>query len=91
MLANHTGRAHKKGQRKRSEAKQARDMKMVCVRNSLYLTYGKTYDVECSPRLPVNKSSVYITNDIGRVDMFPMNYFLYQEEWRNKQLNELGI
>lgn len=63
-------------------------MKMVCVRNSIYLTYGKTYDVEF---LPVNKSSVYITNDVGRVDNFPITYFLYQEEWREKRLKELGI
>lgn len=63
-------------------------MKVVCVRNSKYLTCGKTYEII---KWTISKMSVYITNDIGKEDIFSINYFLYQEEWRNKQLNELGI
>ena len=61
-------------------------MKVVCMRNSKYLTYGKTYGIL---EWTIDKTSVYITNDIGKEDIFPITYFLYQEEWREKQLNEL--
>lgn len=63
-------------------------MKLVCNRNSKYLTYGKTYEIL---EWTISKMSVYITNDIGKEDIFSINYFIYQEEWRDKQLNELGI
>ena len=69
-------------------------MKVVCIKNyksmgfQHQLTYGKTYDIlEWTP----NKMSVYIINDRGRESIYSITDFVYQEEWRDMKIKELGI
>lgn len=74
--------------------KRTRNMKVVCIKKyksmgfQHQLTYGKTYDIlEWS----IDKKSVYIINDRGQEDIFYITNFLSQDEWREKQLNELFL
>jgi len=66
-------------------------MKVVCVKNLGFqhqLTYGKKYDIiEWTP----NKMAAYIINDQDKESIYPINFFVYKEEWRDIQLKEIGI
>ena len=81
-------------------------MKVVCKRSGLNednVTVGKLYDVlmvmktpgisvwEPPPRdFPPN---IYyrVVNDLGDLKLYSDSYFYTMEEWRDRQLNGLGI
>jgi len=75
-------------------------MKVVCIKDYLStglhapnrqeLTYGKVYDV-INIRDILGEDVYWIINDIGYKEYYTYSQFLSLEEWREKQLNELGI
>ena len=64
-------------------------MKVICICDNIArISIGKSYDV-----LAVNKirDTYLIINDDGHKSWYGKNVIIPIEEWREKQLNELGI
>lgn len=70
-------------------------MKVICIndfkKSSLTgqhngLRYGGVYDV-----VEINYSAIRIINDLDKQHTYKRSRFMTLEEWREKQLNELGI
>ena len=55
------------------------------------LTPGKIYDVILYNILPVKTRHWLIKNDVGIKNWYSSDVIIPLEEWRDKQLNELGI
>jgi len=81
-------------------------MKVVCIKKyrsqglQYELTYGKIYDTVPStaflPELLSDPTSIdnfnyWIINDRGYKEYYSREKFITLEEWRKRQLNELGI
>ncbi len=74
-------------------------MKVVCIKKyrsqglQYELTYGKIYEtVPGTSRIPsIDNYNYWIINDRGRKEYYSKDEFLTLEEWRKRQLNELGI
>jgi hypothetical protein len=70
-------------------------MKVVCIKNFLStslqheLTYGKTYDAY--DPVYTNEDSYYVKCDRGAIISYSKSIFMPLEEWRNNQLNRIGI
>jgi len=69
-------------------------MKVVCTHETykgfnMYLTYGKAYEV--IDQFQINDQMYQIIDDNGRKGWFDRKVVIPIEEWREKQLNELGI
>ena len=70
-------------------------MKVICInktslifKNLVNLTPGKTYDVIRKNRF---KNQYSIRDDNGIIGWYVDDVVMDLEEWREKQLNELGI
>jgi hypothetical protein len=67
-------------------------MKVVCIIEYPGLTYHKTYDqVDYDSKEYFGKSFIFIMDNNNVQQSFPRDFFITLEEWREKQLNELGI
>jgi hypothetical protein len=66
--------------------------KVVCINAKVgkpYLTYGKVYDhIDYDEGIT---SFIDIIDDTGRESGYRNDYFITLEEWREKQLNEIGL
>jgi hypothetical protein len=81
---------------KRSEAKRDRDMKVVCANDTykgqtMYLTLGKAYEVVDLHPFQINDQMYQIVNDRGALAWYDREIVVPLEEWRSKQLNEIGL
>ena len=76
-------------------------MKVVCVNLGEHLnfetctdfiTIGKSYEVIYSDDAIAGHYRLYtIKNDLGRIVVYNSSLFISIEEWRNKQLDAIGI
>jgi hypothetical protein len=71
-------------------------MKVICAHETykgfnMYLTYGKAYEVIDQQPFQINDQMYQIIDDNGRKSWFDRKVVIPIEEWREKQLNELGI
>ena len=72
-------------------------MKVICAHETykdlkMHLTYGKAYEViDKQPFEMVNDQMYQIIDDNGYKSWFDRGVVIPLEEWRNKQLKELGI
>lgn len=71
-------------------------MKVVCAndtykRHRMDLTYGKAYEVVDEHPLQINDHMYKIIDDRGTLAWYDREVVIPLEEWRSKQLNELGI
>jgi hypothetical protein len=74
-------------------------MKVVCIKKyrsqglQYELTYGKIYDtVPGTARIAsIDNFNYWIINDRGYKEYYSREKFITLEEWRKRQLNELGI
>lgn len=75
-------------------------MKVVCInktsrifKNLVNLTPGKSYDVIHKNRCNHNHIATQykIRDDDGRIGWYTKDIVMDLEEWREKQLNEIGI
>jgi hypothetical protein len=55
------------------------------------LTYGKAYEVVDEHPLQINDQMYKIIDDRGTLAWFDREVVIPLEEWRNKQLKELGV
>lgn len=73
-------------------------MKVVCIKKYLStelkyeLTYGKVYDViEVVGNYDFIKNNYHILNDREFIQWYSVDTFVTIDEWRDKQLDKLGI
>ena len=74
-------------------------MKVVCINetykgHSMDLTYGKVYkviDQVLKIHWVIKNDTYQIINDKGSLTWYDREVVITMDEWRNKQLNELGI
>ena len=72
-------------------------MKVVCTHETykghrMYLTYGKVYEViEQLSISPLARDHYRIIDNNGTLVWYDNEVVIPIDEWRNKQLNELGI
>lgn len=71
-------------------------MKVICTQETykdlkIYLTYGKAYEVIEQQPFQINDQMYQIIDDNGRFVWFDREVVIPLEEWRNKQLKELGL
>lgn len=71
-------------------------MKVICTHEtykgySMDLTYGKAYEVIDQQPFQINEQMYQITDDTGRLAWYDRELVIPLEEWRNKQLKELGL
>lgn len=69
-------------------------MKVVCTHETykgqrMDLTYGKAYKV--FDRAILQNDTYHIINDKGTLTWYDREVVIPMDEWRNKQINELGI
>ena len=65
--------------------------KVVCIDETgyLHIKYGKVYDhIDYDEGIT---SFIDIIDDTGRESGYRKDYFITLEEWREKQLNEIGL
>ena len=65
-------------------------MKVVCVHKNRFsekeITIGKTYEL-----FPLEDGDYYFIDDFGDKPIYFEKYFVTQEQWREQQLNKIGI
>ena len=71
-------------------------MKVICTQETykdlkMHLTYGKAYEVIDQQPFQINDQMYQIIDDNGRFVWFDREVVIPLEEWRNKQLKELGL
>jgi hypothetical protein len=71
-------------------------MKVVCAHetykgHSMDLTLGKAYEVHDQHPFQINRQTYKIINDRGALAWYDRAVVMPLDEWRSKQLNELGI
>ena len=71
-------------------------MKVVCAndtyrRRRMGLTHGKAYEVVDEHPLQINGHMYKIIDDRGALAWYDREIVMPLEEWRNKQLKELGL
>ena len=57
----------------------------------MYLTFGKAYEVIDQQPFQINDQMYQIIDDNGRKGWFDRKVLIPIEEWREKQLKEIGI
>lgn len=71
-------------------------MKVICTQETykdlkMHLTYGKAYEVIDQQPFQINDQMYQIIDDNGRFVWYDREVVIPLEEWRNKQLKELGL
>lgn len=71
-------------------------MKVICTHETykdlkMHLTYGKAYEVIDQQPFQINDQMYQIIDDNGYKSWFDREVVIPLEEWRNKQLKELGV
>ena len=71
-------------------------MKVVCANetykgHSMDLTHGKAYEVHDQHPFQINDQMYQIVDDKGALAWHDRAVVIPLDEWRSKQLNELGI
>jgi hypothetical protein len=71
-------------------------MKVICTHETykdlkMHLTYGKAYEVIDQQPFQINDQMYLIIDDNGYKSWFDRGVVIPLEEWRNKQLKELGV
>jgi hypothetical protein len=71
-------------------------MKVICTHETykdlkMHLTYGKAYEVIDQQPFQINDQMYQIIDDNGYKSWFDRGVVIPLEEWRNKQLKELGV
>ena len=71
-------------------------MKVICTQETykdlkMHLTYGKAYEVIDQQPFQINDQMYQIIDDNGYKSWFDRGVVIPLEEWRNKQLKELGV
>jgi hypothetical protein len=71
-------------------------MKVICTQETykdlkMHLTYGKSYEVIDQQPFQINDQMYQIIDDNGYKSWFDRVVVIPLEEWRNKQLKELGL
>lgn len=71
-------------------------MKVICTHETykdlkMHLTYGKAYEVIDQQPFQINDQMYQIIDDNGYKSWFDRGVVIPLEEWRNKQLKELGL
>ena len=75
-------------------------MKVICVENTykgtykdthMDLTYGKTYEVIDQQPFKINDQMYQIMDDNGTLGWYDREVVISLDEWRVKQLNEIGL
>jgi hypothetical protein len=71
-------------------------MKVICTHETykghkMYLTFGKAYEVIDQQPFQINDQMYQIIDDNGRKSWFDREVVIPLEEWRKKQLKEIGI
>ena len=67
-------------------------MKVVCINEYVGLTLGKVYNVLKKGKSPITKEeSFFIANEAGSGSWYTRRVVIPLKEWREKQLDELGI
>lgn len=69
-------------------------MKVICINDKNNLTYGKAYKVieQLSITItPLARDHYRIIDNNGTLVWYDNEVVIPMDEWRNKQLNELGI
>ena len=71
-------------------------MKVICTHETykdlkMHLTYGKAYEVIDQQPFQINDQMYQIIDDNGRFVWYDREVVIPLEEWRNKQLKELGL
>jgi hypothetical protein len=71
-------------------------MKVICTHETykdlkMHLTYGKAYEVIDQQPFQINDQMYQIIDDNGYKSWFDRGVVIPLEEWRNKQLKEIGI
>ena len=69
-------------------------MKVICTHETykghrMDLTYGKAYEV--IDQVLIKNDTYQIINDRGTLTWYDREVVILMDEWRSKQLNELGI
>ncbi len=68
-------------------------MKVVCITEDIFfnLTYGKVYEVIEQLSITITSDHYRIIDNNGTLVWYDNEVVIPMDEWRNKQLNELGI
>jgi hypothetical protein len=71
-------------------------MKVICTQETykdlkMHLTYGKAYEVIDQQPFQINDQMYQIIDDNGRKSWFDREVVIPLDEWRKKQLKEIGI
>ena len=71
-------------------------MKVICTHETykdlkMHLTYGKAYEVIDQQPFQINDQMYQIIDYNGYKSWFDRGVVIPLEEWRNKQLKELGV